>query len=128
MARHDEGIDAGVPARRQRQPRAVRLAISERELCIWLGQPSPGHVLEYHRGFLALDTMPHSGRLSDGDRAELVRVARRARWAAEKGFAHLVQRRHGPDDYAYLLMARCHLPSARILNLAPASSAEGDER
>lgn len=86
--------------------RMVNLAVSEFDLCRWLGQARPGDVLQYHRGFLALDAVQCSGRRVDHDRAELGRVARRALWAAEKGLAHLVQRRHGPDDYAYLLIAR----------------------
>jgi len=87
------------------KPRQV-LSTSEVELCRWLGQALPGDVLHYHRGFLALDTAPHTFRLSDRERAELIKVGRRARWAFEKGLADLLQRRHGPDDYEYLLVAR----------------------
>lgn len=85
--------------------RICRLVIDEKELCRWLGSASPGDVVDYHHGFLALDTICHSGRLSEWDRAELVRVARRAYWAMEKGFVHLLQRRNGPDDFTYLAVA-----------------------
>lgn len=84
----------------------VRLRINEIDLCGWVGQAAPGNILEYHRGFLALDTILHGMRLPEPNRAELNRVARRAWWAAEKGLVHLVQRRHGPDDYSYLAIAR----------------------
>ena len=32
-----------------------RPSISEIELCAWVAQAAPGAVLEYHRGYLALD-------------------------------------------------------------------------
>ena len=83
-----------------------RLQIGEIDLCGWVGQAAPGDILEYHRGFLALDTMPQGTRLAERERAELARVARRAWWAAERGLIHLVQRRHRSDDYSYLAIAR----------------------
>lgn len=84
----------------------ARKQITEIDLCGWIGQAAPGAILEYHRGFLALDTVRLGTRLSERDRAELSRVARRAWWAAEKKLVHLVQRRHGADDYSYLAIAR----------------------
>lgn len=96
----------------------VRPAITEIELCGWLGAASPGDVLEYHRGFLALDREPHVRRLPAQDRAELVRMAGRALWAAERGFAHLVQRRLGPDDFSYLIIARPRTKRADVSFLA----------
>jgi hypothetical protein len=84
----------------------TRLAISEIELCGWLGQAAPGDTLQYHRGFLALDRASQSGLLSARDCAELARVARRAFWAGEQGLVDLLQRRHAPNDYTYLLIAR----------------------
>lgn len=85
---------------------AVRKPLTEIDLCGWVGQAVPGDILEYHRGFLALDTMPQGTRLAERERAELARVARRAWWAAERGLIHLVQRRHRSDDYSYLAIAR----------------------
>lgn len=84
----------------------VRKPLTEIDLCGWVGQAAPGDMLEYHRGFLALDTIPQGSRLADRERAELAGVARRAWWAAERGLIHLVQRRHGSDDYSYLAIAR----------------------
>ena len=85
---------------------AIRSGIKEIDLCTWLGQAAPGDVLEYHRGFLALDGTRQVSRLDDQARCELVRVGRRVFWAAERGIVHLVQRRFGPDDYSYLAIAR----------------------
>ncbi|MDK9720419.1 MAG: hypothetical protein OEL53_04460 [Rhodospirillales bacterium] len=80
--------------------------IDESGLCSWLGKADPGEALEYHRGFLAIDIYRDAGRVPETIRRELGRVARRAGWAAEQGLVHLVQRRHGADDYSYLLIAR----------------------
>jgi hypothetical protein len=54
--------------------------IKEIEFCGWIGQAAPGDILQYHRGHLALDVAAH-GPLSERERAELSRVARRAWWA-----------------------------------------------
>jgi hypothetical protein len=106
----------------------VRLRLTEIELCGWLGQALPGDVIEYHRGFLALDSLPHGGRLAERDRSELARVARRALWAADRGIAYLIQRRHGPDDYSYLVIARPHPDSpSQPLSELPAAEVD-DER
>lgn len=85
---------------------SARLQIDETDLCGWIGQAAPGDVLEYYRGFLAMDTFSHATRLTEHERAELVHLARRAWWASEQKLIHLVQRRHGPDDYSYLAIAR----------------------
>lgn len=83
-----------------------RLQINEIDLCGCIGHAAPGAVIEYHRGFLALDLVPQVTRLSERDRLELGRVARRAWWAAERGLVHLVQRRLGPGFFAYLAVVR----------------------
>lgn len=87
-------------------PSAQRRQISDADLCAWIGQASPGDILEYHRGSLALDCVPHSLRLPEHERAELSRVASWARWADKKALVRLVQRRHGLDDYSYLAIAQ----------------------
>lgn len=83
-----------------------RLQINEIDLCGCIGHAAPGVVVEYHRGFLALDLVPQVTRLSERDRLELGRVARRAWWAADRGLVHLVQRRLGPGFFAYLAVVR----------------------
>lgn len=80
--------------------------LSEAQFCAWVGQSAPGAVVEYHRGFLAIDTVRASSDLAEIDRKELVRLGRRAWWAGEKGLVHLVQHRLGPDRFAYLAIAR----------------------
>jgi hypothetical protein len=80
--------------------------VTETALCEWLGSARPGEQLAYYRGFLAIDCDPATGRLPERARAELMRVARRARRASDLALAHLVQQRHAPDDYTYILVAR----------------------
>ena len=78
--------------------------VTEADICRWIGEARPGDRLEYHRGHLARD---YAKDIDTGSaRNPLKRIARRARWVAETGAAHLVQVRHGPDDYSYLLIAR----------------------
>jgi hypothetical protein len=80
--------------------------LTDSELCGWLVKAEPGDALEYHRGFLARDIVAHARRLSEHDRVKLARLARCVWWAGEQKLIHLVQRRHGPDDYSYLAIAR----------------------
>jgi len=103
----------------------VRLRYTEMELCGWLGQASPGDVLQYHRGFLAIDREPHSHRLPQNERTELIRMCSRAHWAAERGLVHLVQRRHSECDYSYLLIARPRpkTPAVSLLSLLASEAA-----
>ena len=84
----------------------ARLLITETSLCGWIGQAAPGETLTSHRGSLANDRTSLTSRLPATDRIELGRVSRRTLWAFERGLVHLVQRRHGDDDYSYLLVAR----------------------
>ena len=80
--------------------------LTELEFCGWVGQAAPGDRLEYHRGYLVLDTYPLFSALDDKARGELARLAVRAFWAAEQGLVHLVQEREGPDRFAYIAVAR----------------------
>jgi hypothetical protein len=89
-----------------RQPSIVRLPVSEVDLCAWLDQAAPGDILEYHRGFLAIDVTAEGTRLPERERAELSRVARRAMFAAEHGLAHLAQRRLKSHHFSYFAIAR----------------------
>ena len=80
--------------------------LTEIALCAWIAQAEPGAALEYHRGFLALDRT-RFGRFADAPaRAELALVGTRAHDLAERGLVHLVQHRHGPEDYSYIAIAR----------------------
>ena len=84
----------------------VASPLTEQALCAWVGAALPGDRLAYHRGFLAIDTSPDAHGMPARRRAELARIASRARLLAEQGLVHLVQHRHGSDDYTYLLIAR----------------------
>ena len=80
--------------------------LSEIEFCAWIGAAAPGEMIEYHRGHLAVDTVPVISKLPEPERAALKQLAARAWWAAEERLVHLVQRRNGPDDYSYIAIAR----------------------
>jgi hypothetical protein len=97
--------------------------LSELELCAWVAQAVPGDRLEYHRGFLALDTFALFTQLDDRERAELGKLASRAFWAAERGLVHLVQERTGPDQFAYIAVARPK-PKAAAVSLSALLLAE----
>jgi hypothetical protein len=91
--------------------------LTEIEFCAWVAQAVPGDRLEYHRGFLALDIFPMFTCLPDKDRAELGRLGSRAFWAAEQELVHLVQERVGPDQFAYIAVARPK-PRAAVASLS----------
>lgn len=91
-----------------------KVSMNELQLCMWLGEAAPGDSFEYHHGFLVKDVEAGSKqRLKEPERIMLERLASRARWAAERGFAHLVQRRVAPEQFSYLVIARPRGPAAR---------------
>jgi hypothetical protein len=94
------------------RPRAPLL--DEAAFCAWFGTAAAGDCIEYWRGFLAIDAGASQSSLQPDDRRQLGRVAARAFRLAEQGKAHLVQRRHGPSDYSYLLIVRPRPRSARV--------------
>ena len=89
-------------------------SVTEIEFCAWVAQTLPGDRLEYHRGFLVLDTFPLFSRLDDKARDALRNLASRTFHAAEQGLVHLVQVRVGPDCFAYIAVARPKPNSASI--------------
>jgi hypothetical protein len=95
-----------VPFAMHDQARQASPRLTEIELCAWIAQAAPGAVLEYHRGYLALDRTAF-GRLGDTPaRRELALLGSRAHDLAERGLIHVVQHRHGPEDYSYFAVAR----------------------
>lgn len=86
--------------------RAAEAPLTEAALCAWLGAAAPGDAIAYHRGALARQVCPQLGCLPAEERVALARVAARAWKLAEAGLAHLVQRRHGFEDFEYILVAR----------------------
>jgi hypothetical protein len=95
----------------------ARQPLTEIEFCAWVAQASPSDRLEYHRGYLVLDIFPMLARVSDLQRAELAKLGSRAFWAAEAGLVHLVQERIGPDQFAYIAVARPK-PKAAAVSLS----------
>lgn len=82
------------------------LRMSDVGFLAWVQQAEAGDRLQYHRGFLALDTFALISGLSAKERAELGKLATRAFCAAEQGLVHLVQERIGIDQFAYIAIAR----------------------
>jgi hypothetical protein len=104
----DSGFDQQRVTMEKARAATARLSLTESELVDWLETAGSGETLEYYRGFLLLDTVQHVSRVPEAQRLELVRVAECARRAAENRKAYLLQRRHGSDDYSYLIVARRH--------------------
>ena len=50
--------------------------LSEMDFAGWVGAAAPGDRLEYHRGFLAVDTIPMISKLPETDRATLKQTCR----------------------------------------------------
>ena len=86
--------------------RAVVPPLTEASLCKWLGAAAPGDSITYHRGSLARQVCPQLQCLPEHERTALQQLAARAWKLAELGLADIVQRRHGYEDYAYILVAR----------------------
>jgi hypothetical protein len=80
--------------------------LTEIQFCAWVAQAMPGDRLEYHRGFLVLDTFDGLSKLGDNERNELRLLGTRAFWTEAQGLVHLVQERLGPDLFSYLAIAR----------------------
>jgi hypothetical protein len=91
--------------------------LSEIDLCAWLSQAEAGAMLEYHRGFLVLDTDPTISKLPKDRRLKLAQLASRARWAFDKGLLHLVQRRLGDSEFSYIAVARERSKTASLSSL-----------
>ena len=80
--------------------------ISEIQFCAWLAQAEAGDRLEYHRGYLAVDTDKLMSKLELNARTELVLLRDRAFGCEAQGLVHLLQERTGPDQFAYVAIAR----------------------
>ena len=77
----------------------------------WFLTAGASNTVLYHSGYLALDRGPGS-RLGKEAGAELDRIATALMAMAEAGHVHLVQRRYGPVDYSYMVVARPARPKA----------------
>lgn len=94
-------------------PSLVR-RLSDAAFCAWIAQAQPGDRLEYHRGVLTMDASVDSNEPETSRRRQLNRLAHRARWAAQQGLVHLLQRRLGPDSFSYLAVMRPRRSEAAV--------------
>lgn len=88
--------------------------LTDIEFCAWIGQAVPGDRLEYHRGFLGIDTTAVISTLAESDRRRLAGLGSAAHRASQAGLVHLVQVRLGPDRFAYLAIARPRPRTTRV--------------
>lgn len=102
-------VDAFIHSREPKSAMAsppARLPLTLGHLERFLSTANAGDMIEYFRGFLALDRGAGS-RFGDDAGEELDHIATALMVLAEAGRVHLVQRRHGPFDYTYFaVMAR----------------------
>jgi hypothetical protein len=75
---------------------------SEQAFSDWLENAVPGEVIEYHRGFLALDIDETASNLAPEDRLLLAATAAAAYRAADRDGVHLFQRRLASNCFSYL--------------------------
>ena len=80
--------------------------ITDIDLHAWIAQAEAGDALIYHRGFLVVDADKSVSTLPTDRRLAVRGVADAAFRAAEQDLVHLVQKRLGPDRFAYLAVAR----------------------
>lgn len=95
------------------RPDQIPLLADENAFVDWRTDAQPGDRLVYHRGFLARDRHPTMGQISKGDRLALERVADRALADCNRGLVRLLQRKHGPEDFSYIAVARAPPPPER---------------
>lgn len=82
------------------------ILIDEATLASLVAKASAGTKITYYVGHLAHDRCPASQALDLAACRALSAVANRALRFADAGWAHLVQRRLGPDCWAYILVVR----------------------
>lgn len=92
---------------RTRLPRPI----DEAAFTEWLLRAEAGDRLTYWRGHLAIDASPLASRLCCEDRLRLDGVSRLAWNMAQKGWLHLLQRRHGLHDFSYVAVLRRPVPA-----------------
>jgi hypothetical protein len=72
----------------------------------WLARARPGEPLEYYRGHLGMDRVKGTSSLSDPERRNLNAVADHTLALSNDGRLHLLQERHGDNDYSYWAVTR----------------------
>ena len=110
-------------ARKHTGPRVAKPQLTDVEFYAWIAQAEVGTWLEYHRGFLGIDVTPVISLLPEPERRQLAELGHAALSAFEKGLVHLVQKRVGADQFAYIAVAR-PIPKAGALSLSALLLAE----
>jgi hypothetical protein len=87
-------------------PISTRLLLDEIAFLAWVDQAGPGDRLEYHRGFMAIDTDRMMSKLAPDQRRMLCDLADAAFRAAMKDLVHLVQARIATNHFSYIAVAR----------------------
>lgn len=80
--------------------------LSLNDFCDRLAAAASGDVITYYVGMLAHDCWPMSLVHPEPRRVELRSIASRALQLSDAGRVHLLQRRVGPERFAYLAVAR----------------------
>ena len=93
-------------------PIRTSLLLDEIRFLAWVDQANPGDRLEYHRGFMAIDTDKMMSKLSPDQRRVLCDLADAAFRAAMKDLVHLVKARLATNHFAYIAVARAKPKSA----------------
>lgn len=84
----------------------LKAPVSEIDLIAWVDVAEPGACLEYHRGFLAVETTAALSNLAEAELDGLCATADAAYRLSELGLVHLVQARIDTDRFAYIAIAR----------------------
>lgn len=82
------------------------LSVDKAAFTAWLLRAEAGERLTYWRGHLAIDASPLTSQLRGEDRLRLGDLSDLAWRMAQKGWVHLLQRRHGAHDFSYVAVAR----------------------
>ena len=82
------------------------IPLTENEFCDRVADAVPCQVITYYTGMLARDRSAMSMKLPEPRRVELNAIASRALQLAEAGRIYLLQRRVGPECFAYLAVVR----------------------
>ena len=80
--------------------------ITVREIHTWLANARAGEAITYFRGSLALAREEGGEMPGEANTRHLIEVADYLWKAAQHGRVHLVQIRHGHEDYTYVAVAQ----------------------
>lgn len=82
------------------------LMLDDIQFLSWVDQAEGGDRIEYHRGFMVVDTDKQISKLAPDERRVLRDLADAAFRAAMQDLVHLVQARLATDRFAYIAIAR----------------------